>query len=203
MVRDVLYIALGYLFGSILFAKVFCSLLKKTDVTENTDDKNPGTYNAFHNGGFLCGALTLCGDLLKGFLPVFLYLRGDKDQPTMALALVMAAPVIGHVFSVFSGFSGGKGIAATFGCLLGLLPWNISVIYFALIFIFFSVVLRITPHYYRTVLTYLCMEAALLLLHGNICVTAGFTLILISVGIRMLTSKEEKGPIGVKLLWMR
>ena len=87
--RDMIYILSGYLAGSILFARVFGWLLKKTDVTENTSDGNPGTANAFQNGGFLCGALTLVCDLLKGFLPVFLYTRG---QTTFLLALVIAAP---------------------------------------------------------------------------------------------------------------
>ena len=70
MIRDISYILLGYGLGSVLFAKVFCSWLKKTDVTQNTADGNPGTTNAFKNGGFLCGTLTLICDILKGFLPV-------------------------------------------------------------------------------------------------------------------------------------
>lgn len=43
MIRDISYILLGYGLGSVLFAKVFCSWLKKTDVTQNTADGNPGT----------------------------------------------------------------------------------------------------------------------------------------------------------------
>ena len=67
MIRDISYILTGYILGSVLFAKVFCSWLKKADVTQNTADGNPGTTNAFKNGGFLCGTLTLICDILKGF----------------------------------------------------------------------------------------------------------------------------------------
>ena len=150
--------------------------------------------------GFLCGVLTLICDLLKGFLPVFLYTRGTA---TVMLALVMAAPVIGHVFPVLFRFRGGKGIATTFGCLLGLLPNYIPVGLLALLFIFFSLILRITPHYYRTLATYLGAELLLFVFSGEPAVWIGFSLILAAVTVRMLTSKEEKTPPEVKLLWMR
>ena len=100
MIRDIAFILAGYAAGSILFAKVFCLLLKKTDVAKNTKDNNPGTSNAFKNGGILCGALTLICDVTKGFLPVFFYTR---KEVTFLLALVIAAPVIGHVFSAEKG----------------------------------------------------------------------------------------------------
>ena len=144
MIRDIAFILAGYAAGSILFAKVFCSLLKKTDVAKNTKDNNPGTSNAFKNGGILCGALTLICDVTKGFLPVFFYTR---KEVTFLLALVIAAPVIGHVFSVFNGFRGGKGIATTFGCLFGLFPNLIPFAIFAGTFVFFSFILKINPHF--------------------------------------------------------
>lgn len=198
--RDMIYILSGYLAGSVLFARVFGWLLKKTDVTKNTSDGNPGTANAFQNGGFLCGVLTLVCDLLKGFLPVFLYTRG---QTTFLLALVIAAPVVGHVFPALYHFHGGKGIATTFGCLLGLLPNYIPVGLLALLFIFFSLILRITPHYYRTLAAYLGAELLLFVFSREPAIWVGFSLILIAVAARMLTSKEEKTSPEVKLLWMR
>ncbi len=198
MLRDILYIIAGYLSGSILFARVIGELMKK-DITEGTRDGNPGTTNAFRVGGFCCGALTLCGDLVKGFLPVYAYLQG---VPTGALALVIAAPVIGHIFPLFYRFHGGKGIATTFGCLLGLFPEIFPAALMALVFLFFSLVLRILPHYHRTLVTYICTEIALFLLSDNSSVLLGFSLIFITVTVRMLTSKEEKEPFEVSILWM-
>ena len=110
MLRDGLYILFGYLSGSVLYARLFGEWIAKKDITEESRDGNPGTSNAFLYGGFWCGMLTLCCDLLKGFLPVWLWLRyapGAVDRLT--LSFVMAAPVIGHAYPVFSRFNGGKG----------------------------------------------------------------------------------------------
>ena len=72
MIRTFLFFAFGYFSGSILFARVYAALFNK-DIIENSKDKNPGAANAFMHGGMLCGTLTLIGDILKGFLPVFLF----------------------------------------------------------------------------------------------------------------------------------
>lgn len=200
MIRDTFYITIGYIFGSILFAKVFSFMMNKPDIIKNSQDGNPGASNAFLIGGFWCGVLTLAADILKGFLPVFFYMR---SEPGGALAIVLAVPVIGHIFSVFNHFKGGKGIATTFGCLLGLAPHIFPAAMLALIFIFFSVIIKISPNYYRTLITYLCAQAAIFFFEDNLYIRIGFSLIFICVVFRLLTSKEVKGRIKVGLLWMR
>ncbi|MGN1048599.1 MAG: glycerol-3-phosphate acyltransferase [Eubacteriales bacterium] len=200
MMRDVLYVLIGYICGSILFEKVAARFFGKEDITENAPDHNPGAANAFRYGGFSHGVMTLAGDVLKGFVPVFLYIRGGGGA---VLGLVMAAPVIGHVFPVLFGFRGGKGIAVTFGCLLGLLPDYLAVVILAAMFIFFSVVVRISPNYYRTLVTYLCTEIAVLVFSESPQVQIGFSLIFAVVSVRLLASREKKSPFEVNLLWMR
>ena len=69
-------------------------------------------------GGFLCGLLTLSGDLLKGFVPVQLYMHNAGTDA--GLALVLAAPVLGHAFPLFYGFRGGKGVATILGAGTGI-----------------------------------------------------------------------------------
>lgn len=197
--RELFYIAAGYLSGSVLSARVAETLLGR-DVTGKSSDGNPGTFNAFRNGGFWCGVLTLAGDLLKGFLPVWLYLAGGEST-SRAFALVLAAPVIGHVLPVFYGFRGGKGIAASFGCLLGLLPEYAPVAILAGCFLFFSLVVRISSNYYKTLLTYLCAGMLVLALGQNTAVTLGFSLIMTAVIFRLLTSPEEKPDCKVNFLW--
>lgn len=73
--RTCLYILIGYLSGSILFANVFSALFHEKGAIEESKDKNPGTANAFLYGGFRCGVLTLICDLGKGILPVHFILR--------------------------------------------------------------------------------------------------------------------------------
>ena len=55
VIRDILFILFGYLSGSILFARVFGKWVAGKDVTADAGDKNPGTANAFMQGGVLCG----------------------------------------------------------------------------------------------------------------------------------------------------
>ena len=199
MLRDLFFIIGGYLLGSILFARVFGMLLCSKDITQGTPDENPGVANAFIMGGFLCGTLTLICELGKGFLPVFLYLRGGG--PHEALTFVMFAPVLGHILPVFFRFRGGKGIAATFGSLLGLFPNFFPFAVLALFFIFFSIALIISPNYYRTLAAYICAEAVMLVLSRDPSVLIGFSLITVSVTVRMLASREKKEPIKVGLIW--
>lgn len=196
---------LGYLSGSVLYAYVFAGLLKKDGMIEKSKDKNPGTANAFLYGGFRCGLLTLLGDFFKGFIPVQLYMRyryynGAAD--VYSIALILAAPVIGHAFSLFHKLEGGKGIAVTFGCLLGLAPiWQPAVV-LAVFFLLFSLILRITPHFYRTIAAYLCSLATMAVWDCEIGIWTGFLLITAVVLLRLHLSREYKGKVKVNLLWM-
>lgn len=202
--RDILFILAAYLSGSILFARVSGWLFCGRDVTADSGDQNPGTANAFSYGGFWCGLLTLCGDLLKGFLPVFLYLRGPgAAADTPALTLVLAAPVIGHVLPVFFHFQGGKGIAASFGCLLGLLPAVRPFWILVLVFLFFTLVLRVTPNYHKTLVTYCFSGLAMVLCRCDPAVTAGFCLMALTIILRLLRSTEEKEAFHVEAVWKR
>lgn len=203
MLKTVIFIIFAYLSGSVLYANIFADLFGKRELYQNSPDQNPGAANAFQYGGFLCGTLTLLCDLLKGFLPVHLYLRFVPAPYNQGLFLVLAAPVIGHIFPLFSDFRGGKGIAVTFGCLLGLFPYLQPVYWFAAVFVFLSAGIRITPHFYRTIAAYLITAAALMISGAEGTVCAGFLIITGMVCLKMHLSKEEREKFEVKLLWMR
>ena len=197
------YILFGYFSGSILFARVSAKLFHKPDMLHDSTDGNPGASNAFTHGGFWCGVVTLAGDLCKGFLPVFLFTHRHLPPPDpFLLSLVLAAPVLGHAFPVFYRFGGGKGIAVSFGCLLGLLPFWQPVVILAAYFLFFSLVLKITPHFHRTLVTYLCSALTLCLLLGPVGVTLGFLFITGIVCLRLHISKEKREKMKVVLAWM-
>ena len=118
--RTILYALFGYISGSVLYAKNFMKLFNKEELIEESKDKNPGTANAFMYGGMTCGIMTLICELLKGIVPVHMYINGATPQEMgiIPLAIVLTMPVVGHVCSMFDNFHGGKGIAVTFGCLL-------------------------------------------------------------------------------------
>ena len=114
----------GYLLGSTLFAYVLPKLTRHIDIRQMSEDGNPGTYNAFRYGGTVCGICVLLLELLKGFFPVWLCERTVGLQSPW-FAAVMAAPVLGHAYSVYHRGRGGKAIAVSFGVLLGLVPAGI------------------------------------------------------------------------------
>lgn len=66
----------------------------------------------------------------------------------------MSAPALGHIFPIWHKFDGGKGIAVSFGVLLGLAPNMLPVLTLALTYLLFSLVFKVNPHFYRLILTY-------------------------------------------------
>ncbi len=203
MKRALFFTIFGYLSGSILYADVFGVLFGKKAFYAQSPDQNPGTANAFKYGGFWCGALTLLCDLFKGLLPVLFYLRAAPLHNNWGLLIVLAAPVLGHIFPIFRKFRGGKGIATTFGCLLGLIPYILPVAMFAAVFLFLSLGLRITPAFYRTIIAYWTSAGGMALLGAPPAILVGFLTITAAVCLRLHLSKEEKERFGVKVLWMR
>ena len=195
------YVLLGYLSGSLLWANFFGNLLAGEDVAADSPDGNPGAFNAFRYGGFWCGCLTLCFDVCKGFFPVRLFCRSAALMPSIGLALVLAAPVIGHTHSVFHGVRGGKGIAVSFGCLLGLAPELKPLLVLAAVIILISTVIKVSPHYYRTLATYIAAIPAMFLAVRSWAVRGGFLLIAQTIISKLLGSQEEKDKLEVKVGW--
>lgn len=198
MIKTFLFFAFGYFSGSILFARVYGTIFKK-EIVEKSKDKNPGAANAFMQGGMFCGILTLTGDILKGFLPVFLFLKASGGAVGFGIALVLAAPVLGHNYSVFYRFEGGKGIATSFGCLLGLFPRLLPALILALCYITLSVFVRISPHYYRTLAAYSASAAIGLFLIPEAGIRTGMAIISVLIIIKHLASKEEKSKFSVSV----
>ncbi len=81
---------------------------------------NIGATNVARAAGATAGFLTLVGDTLKALLPVLV--AKSLGLGSTVVALVGLAAFLGHLYSCFLGFQGGKGVAATFGVLLGLAP---------------------------------------------------------------------------------
>lgn len=144
---------LGFALGSTLFAYWIPKFIRHIDIRELPADHNPGVANAFLYGGFLSGFLSLLCELGKGFFPVFLgqYFLNIRS---FLFIPVLVAPVFGHAFPFFKKEKGGKAIAVSFGVLLGLFPEIRPVFYLAFFYIFFSLVLVVNPHSFRSVLTF-------------------------------------------------
>lgn len=111
---------LAYLLGSISAAIVVTRAMGLQD-PRSIGSGNPGATNVLRFGGKKAAAITLAGDVLKGIIPVAIT-RALSDDATL-IALVAASAFLGHLFPIFFGFRGGKGVATAFGALLGMSVW--------------------------------------------------------------------------------
>jgi glycerol-3-phosphate acyltransferase PlsY len=122
---ELLVIPIAYLIGSISFAVVVSKCMRLPD-PHSYGSGNPGATNVLRTGNKLAAVLTLIGDALKGYLAVMLarMLLGDASLTSTLnswlLCGVVIAVFVGHVFPIFHGFKGGKGVATACGILFGI-----------------------------------------------------------------------------------
>ncbi len=152
------WMAVGFLSGSIPFSVWLGRLLLRADI-RRYGDGNPGAANAWRAGGWPMGLLVGLLDYLKGGVPVglahFRWGIGGPDLATIALC-----PVLGHAFSPFLRFRGGKAIAVTFGIWTGLTLGEVPIILGALLGIGF---LTLATDAYSVMLSMVGVLAHLLL----------------------------------------
>ncbi len=112
---------LGYVFGSISSAIIVSKLFRLED-PRKVGSGNPGATNVLRSGNKFAAALTLLGDVLKGVIPVLIaYSVGVSNG---VVACVAIAAFMGHLYPVFFGFKGGKGVATALGVYMAL-SWKL------------------------------------------------------------------------------
>jgi acyl phosphate:glycerol-3-phosphate acyltransferase len=113
---------LAYFLGSFPTGVVFSKLRFGIDVRE-MGSGNIGATNITRNFGWVAGAFVLVVDFLKAWVPLEVLQRYFPNEPWLVCA-TGAAVVLGHCSSVFLGFSGGKGVASSLGCLAAVMPFT-------------------------------------------------------------------------------
>jgi glycerol-3-phosphate acyltransferase PlsY len=110
----------AYLLGSISFAVVVSKCMQLPD-PHSYGSGNPGATNVLRTGNKKAAILTLLGDSLKGLVAVVLarYFLQTSPQVDWALPAVIVAVFVGHLYPIFYGFKGGKGVATACGILFG------------------------------------------------------------------------------------
>jgi len=122
---DILLIPLAYLIGSVSFAVVVSKCMRLPD-PHSYGSGNPGATNVLRTGNKRAAVLTLFGDALKGFVAVVLarMILGEgslsSSLNSWILCGVVVAVFLGHLFPIFHGFKGGKGVATACGILFGI-----------------------------------------------------------------------------------
>ncbi|OGT66215.1 MAG: glycerol-3-phosphate acyltransferase [Gammaproteobacteria bacterium RIFCSPLOWO2_02_FULL_47_50] len=125
MLLNISLVIIAYLSGSVSSAVVICKLMRLDDPRVHGSN-NPGATNVLRLHGKKAAILTLTGDMLKGLFPVLI--AHAFNAPGLIIALSALAAFCGHVFPVFFGFRGGKGVATLTGVLFGMY-WLLGLVF--------------------------------------------------------------------------
>ena len=120
----IIFPGLAYLIGSISTAIITCKLMGIED-PRNTGSNNPGATNVLRHGGKKAAIITLIGDALKGLIPVLVAI--ELQATPLIIALVALFALLGHIFPLYYGFKGGKGVATYYGVILAI-HWQVGLI---------------------------------------------------------------------------
>ena len=128
MIAALLIVAGAYLLGSVSFAVVVSRVYGLPDPHEYGSG-NPGATNVLRTGNKKAALLTLLGDGLKGFVAVFIaqWLAARFGAPAWTVPAAALAVFLGHLFPVFHGFRGGKGVATGAGIVFAL-HWPLGLV---------------------------------------------------------------------------
>jgi glycerol-3-phosphate acyltransferase PlsY len=118
LLTEIVLIAASYLLGSVPTGLLIGKAMG-VDI-RNSGSGNIGATNVYRTVGRAVGIATLAGDCLKGLIPVLV--AGWLGLPDIWVALAGIAAFFGHIFSIFLGFKGGKGVATALGVFLGVSP---------------------------------------------------------------------------------
>lgn len=201
MINYVLWAAIGFISGSVMYSYLIPKILFKKDITKISKDGNPGCSNVFTCIGVPCGILCLLLELAKGALPIWYAMRCLSPEHLM-FAPVLAAPVIGHAFSPMLRRHGGKAIAVTFGTFIGIFPQMLMLIWLAAPLIIFSTVIRICPHSMRVMSSYIVMFICTVLFEHSNAVRLGVFIIAAVVIFKHYGDfvQREKGQTDIYIL---
>jgi glycerol-3-phosphate acyltransferase PlsY len=124
MIASILTVLVAYLIGSLSFAVILSKAFGMAD-PRSYGSGNPGATNVLRSGRKAVAGLTLLGDALKGVAAVLLakWATAAYGLPDYLPALAGLAALLGHMWPVFFGFQGGKGVATALGLLLALNLW--------------------------------------------------------------------------------
>lgn len=117
----------AFIFGAIPFSVIIGHLFLKKDITEYGDG-NPGAANVFRAGSVKIGLLAVVLDVAKG-VPFVLLAHTVFGLSEISIVIIAACAVLGHAFSPFLHWHGGKAVAVTFGVMLGLPQYNVLLVF--------------------------------------------------------------------------
>ena len=142
------YLILSFLLGSIPTGYLLVLLSGQGDIRK-FGSKNIGATNVLRYSGKLFGAFTLLIDILKGFIPLVYYIYFSNENhffPQTYIIMIGTATILGHIFSPWLNFKGGKGVATALGVILAILGSLSQIKIFFLILIIWLLIVFITKY---------------------------------------------------------
>ena len=128
---------ISFLSGSIPFPVILTKIFSGKDVRE-VGDSNPGAVNAWKSGGSYIGIFVMFVEFLKAILPLAIAIRYFEIEG-FDLVIISIMPILGHSFSPFLKFKGGKALAVTAAMWLALFQIEAAIVIFGLLIIFFVI----------------------------------------------------------------
>jgi acyl phosphate:glycerol-3-phosphate acyltransferase len=156
----VVMLCLAYLAGSVPFGLIVGKVFYGVDVRQHGSG-NVGTTNVFRVLGKKAGVVVMVLDILKGYVPALLAVLVFHPHP-WAVIFIAAAPVVGHMYSVFLKGSGGKGVATGAGVVLALYP-----LAFLICFTSWLLIIVVTRYVSLASLTVAFLVPVLVILHHD------------------------------------
>ena len=158
-----LWIAFAFVCGALPFSVWVGEIVLRKDIRQY-GDANPGAANVFRAGGKGWGWIAIMLDILKGALPVGLANYG-AHLTGWSLALIALAPVVGHAFSPFLHFKGGKAIAVSLGIWCGLTLYQVPLVLGLMLGLF---IVLLTNNGWSTVLGFVTLVVYLLIIAAQV-----------------------------------
>jgi acyl phosphate:glycerol-3-phosphate acyltransferase len=138
---DIAYTVLSiaaFILGAVPFSVIIGRLALKRDIT-GFGDGNPGAVNVFRAGGRKTGFLAVLLDVAKG-VPMVLLSHTMFDLPASATVIIAVCAILGHAFSPFLHWRGGKAICVTFGVMLGLPSYDVLLAFIVFVLVGFVLI---------------------------------------------------------------
>jgi glycerol-3-phosphate acyltransferase PlsY len=181
----------AYLLGSINSAIIVCYIFRLPS-PRSIGSGNPGTTNVLRIGGKVPAVITLAFDILKGLAPVIIARMLTDNELIIACTALYA--ILGHVFPIFFGFKGGKGVATLIGTLFGFW-WALGLIFVVTWF----VVAMISRYSSLSALVATVVASVSVIFTANIQIAAPFLIIAVMILVkhkgniqRLINGQESK-----------
>ena len=182
---------IGFLSGSVMYSYLIPKFFLHIDIRQNTSDSNPGGANAVAKSGPLVGAICILLDISKGFIPIFVSVSIFQLSGYIIIPIILA-PVLGHAFSPWLKFKGGKAVATSYGVFLGTLFISYGLLFLVVVSIIFQFLLVIKPNSTKTITIFSVTALLILLIEQNLAVKIAFFLVTLIVVLKHLLNPNHE-----------